>query len=81
MIRYDTGGVNMKKAITVTLEEETLEELDNLSEILQLNRSQTVDKLLQGVLLGEQKPLFKAMVEALKESKSKKKTEVDFALV
>jgi len=70
----------MKKAITVTLEEETLEELDNLCEKLQLNRSQTVDKLLQGVLSGEPKPLFMAMLAAVKESK-KKKSGAELALI
>lgn len=65
----------MKKPITLTLDEETLEELDSLGEKMGLNRSATVNMLLRGVLFNEKLAVVKAMMAVAKESKKKGKAE------
>lgn len=63
----------MKKPITLTLDEEILEELDKLGEKMGLNRSATVNMLLRGVLFNEKLSVVKAMMAVAKESRKKGK--------
>lgn len=62
----------MKKSVTFTIDEETLEELDNFGEKMGLSRSAAMNMLLRGVLFNESMSLLKAMATAAKESKKEK---------
>lgn len=62
----------MKKTVSFTIDEETLEELDNFGEKMGLTRSAAMNMLLRGVLLNESMSLLKAMASAAKESKQEK---------
>lgn len=62
----------MKKSVTFTIDEETLEELDNFGEKMGLSRSAAMNMLLRGVLLNESMSLLKAMATVAKESKQEK---------
>jgi antitoxin component of RelBE/YafQ-DinJ toxin-antitoxin module len=63
----------MKKPITLTFDEETLEELDRLGEKMGLTRSATVNMLLRGVLFNEKLSVVKVMMAVVKESRKKGK--------